>query len=232
MITYTDAVAEARQLVKRSEEDQWRLAELTWEQVETGKSQRQWAKDIGVSPSHSRYLYKVWAEFGAHRDAQSFAEAYNAMLGRDSDVEEHGSQYAANAARAIRNMPPERKAEMAAELLAEPEVAAQVIDDPKARATVRHALDERYDSLPKPYEGRIEKAPHDHAIEVLVRLRGISAAIKAATDVILSGPQLDGADDLLAVVDWQANALNIIRTALTGRSDMDAELAKILESGS
>src|SRR6266487_2245779 len=58
---YEKAVAEARRLVKRSEEDQWRLAELTWEQVEGGKSRAQWARDVGVGRTSVMRWYKIWA---------------------------------------------------------------------------------------------------------------------------------------------------------------------------
>jgi len=32
-MSYQEAVTEARMLIRRSEADQWRLAQLTWEQV-------------------------------------------------------------------------------------------------------------------------------------------------------------------------------------------------------
>jgi len=232
MITYEDAVTEARRLVKRSEEDQWRLAELTWEQVESGKSRRRWALDIGVDPSYAERLYKVWTRWSAEPlgTRPRFPDAYGQAEGRPEDPSERTQ---AKAAATIRNLSPERQAQLATELLDDPEVAALVVNDAAARLNVRQALNERYENAPKPYEGQIQQPPpQDHAIEVLVRLRAISSTIKAATDVILSGPQVDGADDLLAVIDWQINALGIMRTALTGRADVDAELARILENGS
>jgi hypothetical protein len=233
MTTYKEAVAEARKLVKRSEADQWRLAELTWEQVQAGKSRRQWARDIGKADSTVRYWFRMWERWGARGRARpSFPEAYNEIRGWTDD--EHDSEYQRKAHQAIRNMPPERKAEVAAELLTEPEVAEQVIADPAARAATGRALDEHYNRERRLREQETPTAPpstHDFAIEVLVRLRAISAAIKNATDLILSGPQLDAADDLRAVIAWQTNALGILDAALAGRSDMDAELAKILEEG-
>lgn len=227
---YTEAVAEARRLTKRSEQDQWRLAELTWEQIESGKSGAQWARDIGVDASHANRLYRIWDKW-INEDVTlrpPFAEAYTWSIGdrRVAEIEEHGSLYAANARRAIRNLPPEKKAEVIEELLAEPEArraAGRVLDKhyDEARARERHR-DEPY---------RTPQSTPDFAIEVLVRLRAISAAIKNATDLILSGPQLDDAADLVAVVDWQTNALTIVRAALAGRSDLDAELAEILREG-
>jgi hypothetical protein len=79
LASYAAAVTEARTLVKRSEADQWRLAELTWQQVEAGKSRRQWAKDIGVSHTHAERLYIVWSTWSGNQVATRplFAEAYN-----------------------------------------------------------------------------------------------------------------------------------------------------------
>lgn len=154
---YEDAVAEGRRLVKRSEADQWRLAELTWEQVEAGKSMRQWARDIGVSYSHVNALYHVWDKLiNDHLGDQrpTFADVYNIVRGRAAQVEEHGSQYAAEARAAVRNMPPEKKAQVARELLAEPEVADKLAVDGEAT----RALDQAYIRIRKVSEDKLRQA--------------------------------------------------------------------------
>jgi hypothetical protein len=141
-------------------------------------------------------------------------------------------EFAANPKRPARQPDTAKKAEAARKLLDDPEVVKQVINDPATRTSVRKALDEAYAGAPKPYADHTQKQPHDHEVEVLVRLRAISAAIKTATDVIQAGPPLGATtEDLAAVIDWQLNALGILRAVVAGRSDMDAELAKILENG-
>src|SRR5215813_11835152 len=70
---YATAVFEARRLIKRSEEDQWRLAELTWEQIEAGRSKSQWGRDIGVSEAEVRRLYKIWNRWNSTSRSQRSA---------------------------------------------------------------------------------------------------------------------------------------------------------------
>lgn len=76
---YREAVAEAKQLRKRSEADQWRLAELTWEQTKRdGVATRKWADDVGVSQPYVVKLAQIWE---AHGDnpviaRPAFADAY------------------------------------------------------------------------------------------------------------------------------------------------------------
>jgi hypothetical protein len=141
-------------------------------------------------------------------------------------------EFAKNPKRPARRPDTAKKAEAARKLLDDPEVVKQVINDPATRTSVRKALDEAYAGAPKPYADHTDKQPHDHEVEVLVRLRAISAAIRAATDVIHSGPSLGATtDDLAAIVGRQIEELHVLREVLAGRTDMDAELAKILENG-
>lgn len=134
MTAYKDAVTEAQRLVKRSEADQWRLAELTWEQVEEGISRRDWARDVGVNETTAQRWYKVWdlkinmLESGSDI---SYSDAWNRVIGRvDANY----------GAAEIRKATPERKAEIARELLAEPEIADAVVADPKTAQVTRDAL--------------------------------------------------------------------------------------------
>jgi len=123
---YQDAVAEARRLVKRSEEDQWRLAELTWEQVkEAGKSQRQWAEDVGVSAAHVNYLAGIWETYRVHQvnDRPAFRDAYAEVKGLPVDAAERRQM---EADRNVANRSVAERARMAAELLEDEEVAEEV----------------------------------------------------------------------------------------------------------
>jgi hypothetical protein len=125
-MNYREAVFEARSLVKRSEEDQWRLAQLTWEQVkEAGKSQRQWAEDIDVSEGHARFMVKVWATYGAYpvRTRPPFRDAYAEAKGLPVDAADRRQM---EADRNVANRTVEDKAKLAVELLEDEEVATEV----------------------------------------------------------------------------------------------------------
>ena len=222
-MNYKDAVAEGRRLVKRSEQDQWRLAELTWEQVQAGNTRNQWGRDIGISGRYAATLYNMWERWGTvnFSSRPPFTEAYKIATGLAEQIEKYGSEHAAKTRAAIRNMTPSEKAEVTEELLEEPE----------ARRAAGRALDKHYDRDREQRERETPTKPvsqYDASIELLVRLRAISAAIKNATDLIMSTPRFGDTDDLAAVVDRQIHALSVMRDVLIGRPGMDDELAKIL----
>jgi hypothetical protein len=165
--------------------------------------------------------------FSAHQVACAEGLSYDEFAAMDKKTAAAVRNRTENAVDVV-----QKSAEIARNLLSDPDVVKQVINDPATRTTVRKALDEAYAGAPKPYADHTDKQPHDHEVEVLVRLRAISAAIRAATDVIHSGPSLGATtDDLAAIVDRQIEELRVLREVLAGRSDMDAELAKILENG-
>jgi hypothetical protein len=224
MTNYNEAVAEARQLVKRSEEDQWRLAELTWEQVEAGKSAAQWARDIGVSATHAKTLRRIWKN-DRHLDVDErppFAEAYAVTNTpqKSAETEEYGSRYQAEAKAALRNMPPERKAEVARELLNEPEVAERVVHDSTARENVRRALDERYEQAPKPYPVQ-PAGVGSEPFELLSRFRKVHVEVDAIVQLILSGRAVVNdteRDALLKEAEWLEAAAGTIKSGLSAGS--------------
>jgi hypothetical protein len=147
-VKYTDAVSEARQLVKRSEADQWRLAELTWEQVESGRTIKDWAADIGVSKRTASAWKAVWTRWRMQElhVRPAWAEAYEQVNPTGAKPE--------SVDRAIRNMPPEKKAAVVREALADPEITRQIMSDPDTRATVQRADRERVEERFE--RGRIE----------------------------------------------------------------------------
>ena len=77
-MNYRKNVAEGRSLVKRSEADQWRLAELTAEVLANGRTTREWGADIGISHVHASYLAKLWKQYGGVNQVNrpTFANAY------------------------------------------------------------------------------------------------------------------------------------------------------------
>jgi hypothetical protein len=166
---YRDAVAEARRLVRQSEVDQWRLAELTHEQIEAGKTRAQWAKDIGVAASHVGRLYKIWVRWGLQPTAERppFNEAYRMISERvDDPTEAQARKDERSAVANIRKATPKRKAEIAAELLTEPEVADEVVKRPTARRQIDRAVAETHQrELGLPPKGMVEPGPADAAFE-------------------------------------------------------------------
>ena len=118
---YKEAVTEARQLLKRSEADQWRLAELTAEVLGGGKSTRDWASDIGVSHVHVSYLAKVWDAYGVNpvNARPTFANAYAEAKGMPIDRDERRLREAVSN---LRSAPVERRTEIITELISDPEV--------------------------------------------------------------------------------------------------------------
>jgi hypothetical protein len=84
-MTYDQAVARGRFLVKRSEADQWELAELTHDRT-TGEDAVQlkvWAAAIGISQPHASRLRAVWEQFGEIVGRQSFSDCYTRVKVRD-----------------------------------------------------------------------------------------------------------------------------------------------------
>jgi hypothetical protein len=81
-MTYRQAVAEGRRLLKRSETDQWDLAKLTHETVAEGGrgTLTRWAEDLGISVAHASVLRTLWERYGElfvqKHSAMSFNEYY------------------------------------------------------------------------------------------------------------------------------------------------------------
>jgi hypothetical protein len=199
---YETAVAEARQLVKRSEDDQWRLAELTWQQVESGKTRAQWAEDIGVHASHAARLYRLWARFGQDQDSVAFSDAYEAVrrAGDAAPSEARETVREKEAVGTVRNMPPERKAEIARELLADDDVAQAVVDHPETLRAVNRAVSRTPEGREstrnlKAAEARREEAPPTlyTPLSLLPLLLGHASPLREAIeDITVAGATDDG----------------------------------------
>lgn len=83
-MSYRNDVAEARRLMKQSEADQWRLAELTFRVVESGVTRTKWASDVGCSGTHVSYLYRVHDEYAGSKI--SFTDAYAKVRSGDANA--------------------------------------------------------------------------------------------------------------------------------------------------
>src|SRR5262249_32629114 len=142
MMQYEQAVTRARTLVKRSEEDQWELAELTWEQVEPQgtHSQRQWAGDVGVDQTYVSRLFRLWEE---HREDDllsrpRFNEAYKEVAPHSTYQSklERGARQALADPQAVRQAVtenPEVRQAVVDRLAQDPEIATELI-----KASHRH----------------------------------------------------------------------------------------------
>jgi hypothetical protein len=143
MSSYDQAVTEARSLVKRSEADQWRLAQLTYENASPSEGDGKmtlaaWARDIGVHPSYASRLYHIWETYGLSRDLDqveipTFAEA-NRMISPTSGWQPRQPEVTYSPPGPFEPVDPVERTIAA---LADPAVAAAVLADPDtARAIV------------------------------------------------------------------------------------------------
>jgi hypothetical protein len=132
-VNYRKAVSEGRALVKRSEADQWRLAELTSEVLAAGRTTREWAADIGCSAQHASMLNRVWLVNQVYResDRPTFANAYAEAKGMPVDRSERREREAISN---IRKATPERRAQIISELVEE---------EPEAEDALRETLNTR-----------------------------------------------------------------------------------------
>lgn len=121
---YQDMVTEARGLLQRDKQTRDRLIELTAEAVRQ-VSQAQWSADIGAHRSTVADWLRYVRETNdlAAAAAPSYDDWYRANRRDESD----------RGASAVQVMPPERKAELARELLADPAVADAAFNRPDHR---------------------------------------------------------------------------------------------------
>jgi hypothetical protein len=139
---YEKAVAEARRLVTRSEEDQWRLAELTWQQIEVGAVKAKWERDTGIGLGNARRLFAIWQRWGqvARLDRPAFTDAVNMIAeGGETPDEARELKQDRQALGSVRKASPERKKEIARELLADEAVAQAVVEHPETMRNVNRA---------------------------------------------------------------------------------------------
>lgn len=249
MTTYNEAVAEARTLVKRSENDQWRLAELTWDQIEAGATRSQWAKDTGVSIAHVARYYRIWARWGFDLEVRpSFNEAYMVIReGVDDPEEARRITYERQALGPIRNMPPERKAEVARELLADPEVADKALNTPEARTpgsaaskavgNVARATMNRQQAELERTERKIIEDPVSRRIDSNQAINDLGTACerfsREGNEALRRAGELPDGERywLTGAVDRAEQTLRAVRRYLElGRSEIDAELQALLDS--
>ena len=251
---YTQAVAEARQLVRRSEADQWRLAQLTYEQFQAGANHVQWAQDVGVSRQSAERWAKIHDRYGRlpAGERPAYSEAFQAV-DKSLDVEGvYAERHQMEARRTVRNLPPAEKAALAREVveslpaeqaasvarqaIRQPEVADRVLRDPDARRTVRDADDRYHTDHQREAKDRYELAePRSVQIGAITAgeydltkaRRGFEDALDNADTLERAGWPDDSRERFAALTRRAIAAGQILLAKLEGR-DLDVELAELL----
>lgn len=148
-MNYRNVVSEARRLLKRSDQDQWMLAQLTSEVLAEGHTQREWAADLGVSQRHVGILKNVWDRYSEDRDRhpdRTFGEWYAmATLAREkaTAAAQVAQTTGVNIKSLVHGAGRSERVEAARELLADPAVAKSVAKYAASDAQVRQAVYER-----------------------------------------------------------------------------------------
>ncbi len=227
---YTEAVGEARKLVKRSEHDQWRIAELTWQAVNHhGRTTRQWADDIGASQSTASRWARVWERYASHSDSErpAFADAVAEAAGMPLDRQERRENEAMSN---LRKASPERKRQVARELLDDPEVA----NDPGVRARVTSEPSAERMAQQRDFEERQrQQRQARHGMRYMAASDNLGKIKKLARDTLseCQGVEFDAEErELLGDdIDQAIAALNLLKAGVVGSTDVnwDAELAKL-----
>lgn len=242
---YEQAVSEARTLVRRSEEDQWRLAELTWETIEDGSSRRRWAEDIEVTHTHVNTLYNVWVRHGGNQVSTrpKFADAYAAAKGMPIDRSERRRN---EADRNVTQRPPEQRAKLARELLSDPNVARLVGEqDPETTASfVRDAIEQVPEAAveasralseqTRPVSPRSDPssgpAPRT-TLDLLLQFQKLHHVVKETVDAVVAGEVSFNDRDrerLFEELAWLRSSLDLIESGIRSGS-WDEVVHRILE---
>jgi hypothetical protein len=142
----------------------------------------------------------------------------------------------------LRNQPAERKAEIARELLAQPEVAAQVVTDKQARATVNRAADDYYQRQASERADRTERKAAedgtDKRVDALLWVNRLGEAqerySREVNEALRHIGELPESERywLTGATDRAESSLRATRRYLElGKSEFDAELETLLKNG-
>jgi hypothetical protein len=245
---YQEAVAEARRLDQvideaeaAAEEAKWARADLAWTEIQAGVSRVQWAKDTGKADHTIGTWVRMAERWPASRGSRpSFIDAHNTIRGRDEQVEEYGSQRAAEAHTRIRNLPPEQKAAVVREALDDQDVAVRVLRDPHTRRNVTDAREQVANEIETAARDRTDADPQSRAIrEASLTINIESNISKARFWLAEATRQIQDLDErdpavmerLARDVDDVDLALGWLRTAIEGGRVSDEDLARLLEGG-
>ncbi|MCA1726411.1 MAG: hypothetical protein LC722_01775 [Actinobacteria bacterium] len=148
---YAQAVARGRFLLKRSQDDQWELAALTYELLTTKQTTvRKWAADLGASPTYAFTLKAVHERFVVQSTEQTRGLTFNECFVLASMSRERADELLARAKKnghSVTTEHHERRhrdpVKEARELLHDQRQARKILEDPKARDSIVRELDRR-----------------------------------------------------------------------------------------
>jgi hypothetical protein len=244
-MNYRQAVAEGRQLVRRSEEDLWTLAKLTAETVGAVRpdgskvTHAMWATDIGISTSWSSQLKGVWTRYSIVRSNERprFADAAASYtMGEETTQSEKAKKYYQGVVQV-----PERhgdKVEVARRLLAEPSVAQDVLQDQRTRATVAKASmqvasaqfrEQRQEQERRAPDASRSKRIYDILGRLITARRQVVTTLDELRNIDLDDEQRE---QLLEVVEELENAIQWLGSYVrSGSRSFDKELDRLLTEG-
>jgi len=241
-MNYAKAVAEGKRLLKRSEEDQWALAKLTFEVVTSGVSTRKWAADLGVSESHTSALRKTWEKFsGPKHKGRSFAEHYELAKVSEKQAAEFldiADRTGRSVSTVQRSMRYGDKVQTARELMSDREVARDVLRDQKTQARVtRASLDVSQEREREQREAQASRAPksakRSQVYDALGRLTSARRQVVSILDLLRHVDLNDEDRELLSEVTQELdNAVGWLKSYIeSGERSWDRALDRLLTEG-
>lgn len=233
------AVARGRELLARSNHDQWELAKLAYDVWHDGirGDLARWSERLGVSSSHASQLKATWEryhELYPDRLTRSFNEYYTlasvskaraAKLARTADGEGRGVG-------AVHRRGRDRdELETTRALLRSRNGVRRALDDPKVRASVERELRARAArEAPGPAEGLTGRRQQEQLARELADVQHrLSTVLGRMADLQLNR---DIRARVLKTFRQLSNSLGWLRTFLRSEDrPMDEALDRILEEG-
>jgi len=169
--------SQAEQYRKRADENRWEQCRIAYEATtEGGYSFKAFAEAVGVVGTTVSRQARMWAEnaeaAGAH-DRPSYAEAWRDVTGDQRTTADDTRGRA-------RNLPATERAKLAAELLADKDVAEQVVTDKQARHNITRAADQHYQRQATERTERTERKaagdPTDQRVDALLQVNRLGEA--------------------------------------------------------
>ena len=210
-MTYAQAVVRGRFLLKRSEEDQWELAELTFDRT-TGPRSVQlkvWAADIGMSESHASRLRSVWERFGQIVDRQSFNDCYTMVKvpRRAAELRRRAASSGRSVTAEERASRPRDRREAARGALLDEKQRRDLLADSKIRRLLERELGVRPGRTPRP--GRPAGERGDDLGELTATRDRLYVMLDGMLDRRLSAKERKGvgelADDIVVAGQWMGS---------------------------
>lgn len=213
---YQSAVTAFRTLYKRSETDQWRLAQLTYENASPNrddgkKSLARWALDVGRDDRYVGRMWRMWQKYGQSPDRPLFNDAYHEF-----------SPTSAYQSPKLTNQTITQQAAEIQAALSDPEVASKVFADPASKVHAIQAIHHHDQHLPP-----APLPPSPTRLDLLVLLDNAKDHLRRASRLAVA---LDtaGDDDVLSHLAEVETEAEQLRKYLTGMG-LDEALAEIME---